>query len=772
MALITDLIVKISANTKGLQSGIDYAGRALGNVASTAKTTVDVVQRLDTLSAANLNSELKTVTRDIDSLHSAANAAIPHVDSLRKQVTYTAAASGLAATSLRILFGATNSVAAGAGIVTRRLESFYLTLTAVKATLRPVVSVLGMLVSGLNAVLWPITAFAKIVYTIGRPFISMAIAIAAFRLSLRTLGIQFSWLRQLLAMLPLRVKLLLGVMLGAGAAVQAFGLAGRVAARAVSLLLIPIVAIRNPMTALKMMGGQVADGVLAMAKAASRAVGAIRSMASAASNAVRSGLGRMRDGVKSTTASLSGMFSLEGATKVIKLAAASATLAMQMKVLTGSSAKAAETMSRLDAFAAETPFQKMEIAEAARQLLAFGSSSDTVFEELRVLGDLAAGTGIPLGELADIYGKNRVQGRLFGEDINQLQGRGIPIVAELAKQFGVNEAEVKKLVEQGKVGFPDMQRALVALTSNGGKFTGMMSELSGTTEGRFSTMLDNLTLLGTKIGDMLLPYANDLIERMIALSDSTGGYLSVLSEGVSVAADWFMSIWNYMQELIAAATVLALNFGNIWKAMFEEIPKWAKYAFDWILLNAGTIAGNIGVAVQNAVVGVVNFIKQLVEDVKWLIGVHQERQMATQIKAKEYASLIDVPVPEIGDTTKGIINQVNSAVSGLRMEREANKVAEQQKASEKAAKPFPFAPGAATTTDKESGVRGNEPKFAGALQKGSAEAFSAIVQNMKTDGATKATQTVNQTLKKDVAGPLKKIAGTMSTPTAYVGSFT
>jgi tape measure domain-containing protein len=41
-----------------------------------------------------------------------------------------------------------------------------------------------------------------------------------------------------------------------------------------------------------------------------------------------------------------------------------------------------------------------------------------------------------------------VQGRLFGEDINQLTGRGIPIIQEFAKQFKVSETQVKKLVAQ------------------------------------------------------------------------------------------------------------------------------------------------------------------------------------------------------------------------------------------------------------------------------------------------------------------------------------
>ena len=76
----------------------------------------------------------------------------------------------------------------------------------------------------------------------------------------------------------------------------------------------------------------------------------------------------------------------------------------------------------------------------------------------------------PVNEIAELYGKARVQGRLFAEDINQLTGRGIPIIQELAKQFGVSDSEVKKLVESGKVGFPNIERSFMDMTSQGGKF--------------------------------------------------------------------------------------------------------------------------------------------------------------------------------------------------------------------------------------------------------------------------------------------------------------
>jgi tape measure domain-containing protein len=82
------------------------------------------------------------------------------------------------------------------------------------------------------------------------------------------------------------------------------------------------------------------------------------------------------------------------------------------------------------------------------------------------IGDVSAGVQAPVNELAELYGKARVQGRLFAEDINQPTGRGIPIIGELAKPFGVSDSEVKKLIESGQVSFPAIEQAFIDSNSS------------------------------------------------------------------------------------------------------------------------------------------------------------------------------------------------------------------------------------------------------------------------------------------------------------------
>ena len=130
--------------------------------------------------------------------------------------------------------------------------------------------------------------------------------------------------------------------------------------------------------------------------------------------------------------------------------------------LIGDAAKAEGALGRGRELGGRMAFEFPELADAGRKLIAFGESADTVPETLRRIGDVSAGVQAPVGEIAELYGKARVQGRLFAEDINQLTGRGIPIIQQLARQFGVSDSQVKKLVETGQVGFPQIEQAFIA----------------------------------------------------------------------------------------------------------------------------------------------------------------------------------------------------------------------------------------------------------------------------------------------------------------------
>ena len=199
-------------------------------------------------------------------------------------------------------------------------------------------------------------------------------------------------------------------------------------------------------------------------------------------------------------------------------------LQVSFDVLIGDSSKAKETMASLRKLGAETPFEFPELAEAGKKLIAFGEGADSVTDTLRRIGDISSGIQAPIGGIAEIYGKARVQGRLFAEDINQLTGRGIPIIQEFAKQLGVTDAEVKSMASAGKLSFTNLEQAFVSLTSEGGKFGGMMARQSRTVGGLWSTFKDIVGELllefGQPINDALRPLLDEAIAQAGALKEA------------------------------------------------------------------------------------------------------------------------------------------------------------------------------------------------------------------------------------------------------------
>ena len=175
-------------------------------------------------------------------------------------------------------------------------------------------------------------------------------------------------------------------------------------------------------------------------------------------------------------------------------------LEVAFTTMLGSAEKANALMSQLTKTAATTPFGLEEVSKGAKQLLAYGFEAEKVNETLIRLGDIAAGLSVPLNDLVYLYGTTMAQGRLYTQDLNQFTGRGIPMIAELAKQFGVAESKVKELVEAGKVGFPEVQKVIESLTDEGGKFGGLMEAQSKTITGQISNIEDAISMMFNEIG--------------------------------------------------------------------------------------------------------------------------------------------------------------------------------------------------------------------------------------------------------------------------------
>lgn len=241
-------------------------------------------------------------------------------------------------------------------------------------------------------------------------------------------------------------------------------------------------------------------------------------------------------------------------------------LEIAFKTMLGSAGQADVLMTQLVKTAATTPFGLKDIGQAAKQLLAYGVAANDVNSTLIRLGDIAAGLSIPINDLAYLYGTTMVQGRLYTADLNQFLGRGIPLMEELAKQFGVAENQVKQLVEDGKVGFPEVQKAIENLTNEGSKFGGLMEAQSKTITGQISNIEDAIDSMFNTIGqsqegviNTSLGLVSTLIENwetvgniLLTVIATYGAYKAAVI--AVAAAHKLMNIWGTVSAFLSLTT--------------------------------------------------------------------------------------------------------------------------------------------------------------------------------------------------------------------------
>lgn len=215
-------------------------------------------------------------------------------------------------------------------------------------------------------------------------------------------------------------------------------------------------------------------------------------------------------GVHGVGIAITGMVGIGIGKHAFNLAADFDATSASMEVLLKDTTKAKRLMEDLYQFAARTPFEFPEVAAAGKQLVSIGDSTEQVGKDLKMLGDIALGVDAPLSEIVDIFRRNSTQAHIFSRDIQEFAGRGIPIIKVLAERFKVTDGELMKLVEDGKVGFKDVRKALEDMTAEGGQFNGMTDKLGKRMKGIASTAKDDLNTamreLGNILGETVLPY--------------------------------------------------------------------------------------------------------------------------------------------------------------------------------------------------------------------------------------------------------------------------
>lgn len=250
--------------------------------------------------------------------------------------------------------------------------------------------------------------------------------------------------------------------------------------------------------------------------------------------------------------------------------------------LLGGAEKARQLINMMNIVAAKTPFEFEDISKTVGFVLPFMNENlEESIKLFTMLGDTAGGNSQKLESITRGYSKALGKGKVDMESLNMIGEAGVPIIAQLAKMYGVSTSKIFEMSSKGKISIKDLNKVFQMMTSEGGIFFKGMEIASQTASGKISTLKDTINLTFAAIGEKMLPVVKEFTDRAIKAAEGIQKWANQNKELIQV------KVREYAEGLMKVLSFLFNNFEQIVK-----VVKWAVITFTslWVITKLLTIA--------------------------------------------------------------------------------------------------------------------------------------------------------------------------------------
>lgn len=183
-----------------------------------------------------------------------------------------------------------------------------------------------------------------------------------------------------------------------------------------------------------------------------------------------------------------------------------------MEVFLGSEEKAKKFTNDLKDYAYYNMFEFADLADASKQLIAYGNEVDRISGKggiLDQLSNIAKATNQPLMSLVNSWNKAKNVGFVDGRDMQSWAAKGL-ILKDVLKEMG-------EKVNGNKVSFEQLQKAIAHVTQEGQMFGGIMDKMMPNLSSSMGQLQDNLKSMWNDIGETIQKPMHDAIDYVSSL---------------------------------------------------------------------------------------------------------------------------------------------------------------------------------------------------------------------------------------------------------------
>lgn len=275
-----------------------------------------------------------------------------------------------------------------------------------------------------------------------------------------------------------------------------------------------------------------------------------------------------------------------------------------MGLLDNDAKQVASIMKDVDYGVSGTAYSLDAAASVAAQLAASGMrAGDGMKHALLGISGLAAMTGSSYEDIGRIYTQISGQGRMMGDQLLQLSGRGMNAAATLAKALNTTEADIRDKVSKGEIDFNTFSEVMFKEYGQHAK------KANETVEGAFANVKSALAKIGANFYEPLIKQNGPLVEllntirlKINDIKEITLPFVDSASKGVSKLITYantlvnkinpktlfsgLTSKWDNLMNKISEAGVSE----DIFTEKLKEVAKEQGINIDALLKKYGSLA--------------------------------------------------------------------------------------------------------------------------------------------------------------------------------------
>lgn len=260
-------------------------------------------------------------------------------------------------------------------------------------------------------------------------------------------------------------------------------------------------------------------------------------------------------------------------------------------MLEGLGNSGSEVQSIMDSAMESVSGTAFGFGEAASMAATFSGAGIKEGEELtRILslvGDTASITGSDFNEMGSIWTKVATGQKLQTAEMNQLMDRGLGVLPELQKHYGVTADEARKMVTEGKVGFEDFSEIMENMVG------GSAQAMGDTFSGSAANMQAALGRVGAKLMEPIYENSPAIFQAIGDAVDKLGEELGPLIEKLSEKLGPIIEDFAERLGPFLVATIENISQG------IKDVVSWIRENADWLkalAVGIGVLAGSIAIA--------------------------------------------------------------------------------------------------------------------------------------------------------------------------------